>query len=307
MAVNGTATGTHDDTFQRSGTHGGVKALAALNCCDGGTVAQVAGNDVQLLRLLAQKLCSAQRNVAVGGAVEAVAADLILFVVLVGQSIHISILGHGLVETGVKYGYLRNAGHNFLASADTGQVVGVVERAKLAALFNCLDYLFVDDNGAGELFTAVENSVSYRTDLGKLGDHTVLGVGQSLNYDRNRLAVVLHIHVDLISVLSGNLMLKSAAGDTDTLAKTLCKKGVVGHINELIFYGRGACVDNENFHLFISFQSFLIRGDFTTFLFSLQEIFTFSFHIQRKIIKRLPYPAAARRGRATCIHPAPSL
>jgi acyl carrier protein len=51
------------------------------------------------------------------------------------------------VEAGVKYGNLGNAGHNFLASADTGKVVGVVERSEFAALLDGFDYLIVDKDG----------------------------------------------------------------------------------------------------------------------------------------------------------------
>jgi hypothetical protein len=71
-------------------------------------------------------------------------------------------------------------------------------------------------------------------------------------------------------------MLESTAADADTLAKTLCKKGVACHIDELIFNGRRTCVDNKNFHLFFPFN-ILIRKDFTTILSPMQEIFVFSF------------------------------
>ena len=48
----------------------------------------------------------------------------------------------------------------------SGEVVGVVERAELAALLDGFDNLFVDDNGAGELFAAVKNTVTYSCNFG---------------------------------------------------------------------------------------------------------------------------------------------
>ncbi len=57
-------------------------------------------------RLLAQHSGSALGDILVRGAVEAVAADLVLLIVLVGQGIHIGLGGHGLMEGGVEHGHL---------------------------------------------------------------------------------------------------------------------------------------------------------------------------------------------------------
>ena len=94
--VDVTGTGTHGQTFQRSETHGGVNAYAALDSGDRGAVAQVAGDDAQILDVLAHSLCALLGNVAVGSAVEAVTADAVLGVVLIGDSVDVRLLGHQL-------------------------------------------------------------------------------------------------------------------------------------------------------------------------------------------------------------------
>ena len=59
----------------------------------------------ELLDGLAQHGGGAAGDVLVAGAVEAVAADLVLLIVLVGQRVHVSLGGHGLVEGGVEHGH----------------------------------------------------------------------------------------------------------------------------------------------------------------------------------------------------------
>ena len=69
--------GTHHEAVKRGETHAGVDDLAVLDGGDGGTVADVAGDKLQILDVLAHELCNAVADIAVGGAVEAIAADLV--------------------------------------------------------------------------------------------------------------------------------------------------------------------------------------------------------------------------------------
>ena len=52
---------------------------------------------------LVEKLCHLTGYIAVRGAVRTVAADVVLFVHIVGNAVHISLHRHGLVESCVKY------------------------------------------------------------------------------------------------------------------------------------------------------------------------------------------------------------
>ena len=246
--VDRSATGTHHDTLKRSYTHSGVHTLTAVNCSDRRTVTEVAGYKLDVLRLLAENLCCTEGNVSVGSTVETVTTDTVLLVVLVRKCIEICIVGHSLVESGIKYCYLGYTGHDSLTSTDTGKVVGVVERAEFAALFDCCNNVLVDDNGTGELLTAVKYAVTYCCDLAHRSDNAVIGRYESIGNELDSLTVVSHLDVDLVVLTTGNLVLEVTAFDTDTVTHTLCEYGLIGHIDKLILDGRASCVDNENFH-----------------------------------------------------------
>ena len=67
-------------------------------------------------------------HIAVGGTVEAVAADLVLLIVLIGQGVDIGLGRHRLVEGGVKHSHLGHVGtHHVHAGLDAGDVGGVVQ------------------------------------------------------------------------------------------------------------------------------------------------------------------------------------
>ena len=87
----------------------------------------VAGDQLQLLGLLAQHAAAGRRHTC-GGAVEAVAANLVLLIVFIGQGVHIGLGGHRLVEGGVEHGHLGHVlAHDGRCRRDAGDVGGVVE------------------------------------------------------------------------------------------------------------------------------------------------------------------------------------
>ena len=124
----------------------------------------MAGYNLCALCLAAEELDASSGNISVRGAVEAVLSDAVLFVKLIGESVHICIVGHCLVEAGVKYGNLRNV-HNLFASLNTFKVSRVMERTEFKAFSDGFFHFFGNENGSRELFSTVENSVSYRTDF----------------------------------------------------------------------------------------------------------------------------------------------
>ena len=63
--VDGAAPGTHGQTLLRREAHGGIHRLAVPDCRNGGTAADVAGHNLQLLQRLAHKACRLGRNIAV--------------------------------------------------------------------------------------------------------------------------------------------------------------------------------------------------------------------------------------------------
>ena len=181
---------------------------------------------------------------------EAVAADLILLVVLVGQGVGIGYRRHGLVEGGVKHGHLGHVGtHDGLAGLDAGDVSGVVEGGQGDALLQSGHHLVVNLYRAGEGLAAVHHPVAHRIDLLHGGDHAVVRIHQSVHHRLDGLGMGGHGHVHRVDgVLAGGLVGELAV-DADALAQALGQHLLVVGVQQLVLQGRAAGVDDENFHV----------------------------------------------------------
>ena len=69
------------------------------------------------------------------------------------------------MERGVEHGYLRDI-HKLLACADAYEVCRVMQGAQIAVLNYARLYIVGNEDGAGELLSAVDNAVTYRAYLG---------------------------------------------------------------------------------------------------------------------------------------------
>ena len=67
---------------------------------------------------------------------ETIAAHVILGVEIVWNGIHVSVVGHGGMESVVEHAYLGNAGHQVVNGADTLQVACVVNGCEVAKAAN---------------------------------------------------------------------------------------------------------------------------------------------------------------------------
>jgi len=244
--VDAAAAGTHGKTIKGGKAHGGVNADALVNCSDGGTVAQMAGNDLAFGYGLAEEIGGLLGNITVGSSVEAVATDAVLGVVLIRDGIDESLGGHLGVESGIKNGYLGNTGHGGFTSGNADEVGGVVEGGQGDALFDILLALFGDENGIGISFTGGDDAVTDSVDLLHGGDNADLGIGEDLGQ------MLDSIGMGVEGGLSGGLLaigfiLKSSV-DADALIKALGHDAFGIHIDQLILQRRTAGVDNKNVH-----------------------------------------------------------
>ena len=176
------AAGTHHQASQRGHAHGGINDLALVNRGNGRTIAQVAGDELQALNGLLQILGSLISNVLVAGAVEAVAADAVLLIVLVGDGVHIGFRGHGAVESGVEdsdHGDVR--AKDLAGSLNAQDACGVVQGGQGAQLTDGLDDLVGDQAALLELLTAVDNTVADGVDLAHIVDALALAGGHLLH------------------------------------------------------------------------------------------------------------------------------
>ena len=179
---------------------------------------------------------------------EAVAAHAVLFIELVRQGIHVRLGRHGRVESGVEND---NVGHilakHLLRGTQTQHAGGVVQRSQGAQLFISLDQFFGDQCALAELLAAVDAAVADGADLADIVDDLAFAGSHHLNDLFKSLGVGGEGSGDF-PLAAANLVGDAAAFHADTLAQALAQHLLAIHIDELILQGRGAAVDNQNFH-----------------------------------------------------------
>ncbi|VAQ32310.1 Uncharacterised protein [Klebsiella pneumoniae] len=165
--IDVTGAGTHHQAFQRGQTHGGVNAFTVTDSGNRTTVAEVAGDDVQLFHRLVEDLSGFLSHVEVAGAVRAVTTNAVLFVQAVRQGVEIGFFRHGLMERRIEYShvFVFQVREGFQRFSDADQVCRVVQRCERRGVFNTLNYGLVDHHRAGVFFTAVYDTVA---DCGQL-------------------------------------------------------------------------------------------------------------------------------------------
>ena len=208
----------------------------------------MAHDDLAALGGNAQVLDGAAGHIAVRGAVEAVAADAQLIVILLRHAVHEGLRRHGLMEGGVEHGHHGGVRHDGLAGLNAHQVGRVVQRAQRDVLLDGRDHLVGDQAGGGKLLAAVQHAVTHGADLVDGLNHAVLRIHQRLQHHAHGGGVVGQrsgqLKLLLVAVLVGQL----AALDADALHQTLGDDGAVVHVDQLVLQGRRTGVDNQNFH-----------------------------------------------------------
>ena len=175
--IDAAAAGTHDYTVQRGQAHGGIHRFAVVHSGDGGAVAQMAGDNLQLLNGFAHQLCQTGADISVGGSMETVFANAVFLIILVGNGIDVSFLRHGLMESGVKHGNLRDIlGEYLLAGTDAGDAGGIVQRRQVGKLLRSGDHILGYQSGGGEFGAALYHTMADGADgAGVLDDGVVSG------------------------------------------------------------------------------------------------------------------------------------
>lgn len=146
VGIDGAAARSHDHALKRGESHGGVYALAILDCSHGTSVADVAGDDLAVVDVKTCELCTLSADIVVGRAVCAVSPYSVFLIILVGECVHVGGGFHGLVECRVEYHCLRHVGQDFLHGAYAENVGGVMQRGEVAANADFLHYALVDED-----------------------------------------------------------------------------------------------------------------------------------------------------------------
>ena len=120
----------------------------------------MAGDDACTLWTDAKELADTLRHIAVASTVETIATDTVLLVHRVGDSIHVGVVWHGLMESGVKDANLRNVREDACDGINALQISGVVERSQVGERGKDIQHLFVEEDGLAEALTAVHHAMA---------------------------------------------------------------------------------------------------------------------------------------------------
>ncbi|MCY1359466.1 hypothetical protein D9M69_460380 [compost metagenome] len=194
VGVDVAAAGAHHHALQRGQAHAGVAALAALDGAGRAAVAEVRRQPTAVAHGQPGHLRRAVADVAVAGAVEAVAAQAMLAVQRLRQGIAIGALGQALVEGGVEHRHLRQVRVDLDRRLDAEQVGRVVQRRQRRGGADRLEHLGVDALRAGEAFAAVYHAVADAVQLaagGALHQRQQLGEGGAVVGAGDHQAVLL--------------------------------------------------------------------------------------------------------------------
>ncbi len=267
--VDSAATRTHDNSFKRGEAHRGVDAFTCVYRTDRGAVAEVAGDDLCIG--ISEIFDSLARNVAVGGTVEAVAADIVFLCNVIVDGVGVCFGRHSLVESGVHNYYLRSGRHNLHTAPDTQKVRTGVKRSEIAAFLEIGENALVNLDALDKPRTAVDYAVADCGNLGHIRNNAVLLIGKSFDKNAYSLSVSRHRNLSYVFILTVGGVCENAV-DTDAVAVALCHYRMGIHIKKLIFERGTARVYNQNIHnrLLIDFFYFFY---YTTFNNELQGIF----------------------------------
>ena len=233
--VNGAGTRAHHNAVKRGQAHGGINRNAVLDGRDRAAVAQVARDQFQLFKRLAQELSGATRNVLVGRTMSAVLADAVLLVVLVGNRVHISLRGHGEKEGRVVHRDHRRARHELLARVNTLQRGLIVQGSKFGKFVNLGNNVIVDNGGTLEVFTTLNNAMTNSVNLIKALKNSGLAFYQALQNASNRFLMVVHRN-DFFYLVRLHAMGENAIVGANALAGTLGQNFLRFNVQQLILH-----------------------------------------------------------------------
>ena len=230
-----TATGTHQQAFDRSQAHRSIDTFAMIYGSDRTAVTYVGCNDLLFFVRNTQDFTSATGNIAVACSMETVTAHTVFRIHLVRQTVHISLSRHCLVESRVEHSHLGNTRNQRFHRIDTLQVSRVMQRSQIRTFDHLVDHIPVDLHAGCKLFTSVYHAVADSVDFVIILDATVCLVGQDAQdeFDTFFVAGDVFFQDNFLTVLV--CQLQECTRQTDLFDTTLCHHFAGCHIEQFIF------------------------------------------------------------------------
>ena len=157
--VEATGASAHDEAFERCEAHRGIDALAVQDGGAAGAVAEVGRDEAGFFRLSTENLASFGSHKAVACAVSTVTADAVVFIELVRNAIEECLLRHGLVESRIEHGDLRETREELGGAFHAGGVSRFVKRGKERDAADVVDD-FLRDLFALDVLAAMHDAVA---------------------------------------------------------------------------------------------------------------------------------------------------
>ena len=214
---------------------------------DRGAAAEVAGYDFQVFPVFADHLGATLGHEAVARAVESVAADAVLLVVLVGYAVEIVFRLDAEVERRVEHRHLRHVGHHVIDGLCTHDVARNMQRRQVDKRLLLVDDVARNLHALREILAAVGEAVAHGPNLLDARDDTRLGIHQRIHHKPQTLRVVgYRALAGVLLTLAG--VAEDAARQTDALQQSFGHNGARINVNQLILKRRAAAVENQDLH-----------------------------------------------------------
>ena len=162
--------------------------------------------------------------------VETIATYTILLIKLVRNGIHIGIVGHGLMEGGIKHAHLRQSWHQLLNCVHTLQVGWVMQGSQVRALLKHLQHLVGQDNRLIELLATMHHAVTYSVNLIEALDNTYFWVSEQRENKLHALSMLRDIVHNLLFLTIGQLNLYKGTIQSHTLSTTTGHHAFIVHV-----------------------------------------------------------------------------
>ena len=239
-------TGSHHETFKRGESHCGVDDFSVFDSCHGAAVAEVAGDDGGVFEFLSEEFGGGEGHIVVAGSVEAVFADAVLFVVVIGDGIEVCFRGHGLVKLSVEDADVGDSGEVFFAGFDSGEVRGVVKRSEGEAFADDVLDFRRDFDRLGDFFAAVEDAVTDSGDFGEALDDADFRIDEHFADFGESFAVVCDMEGNLFLEAVGAFVDQIGGIASDTFDLSACENFIFSafHVEKRVLEGGAAGIDN---------------------------------------------------------------